>query len=119
MILRLAEQYLIRAEARAQQNNIDGAKTDLNAVRNRAGLLNTTANDKTEMMAAVLHERQVELFTELGHRWFDLKRTKAVDLVMNSVTPIKGGTWQTTDQLYPIPVADIIRNSTLKQNPGY
>jgi starch-binding outer membrane protein, SusD/RagB family len=119
MILRLAEQYLIRAEARVQQNNIDGAKTDLNAVRNRAGLLNTTASDKTEMMAAVLHERQVELFTELGHRWFDLKRTKSVDMVMNSVTPIKGGTWQTTDQLYPIPVADIIRNPKLIQNLGY
>ncbi len=119
MILRLAEQYLIRAEARAQQNNIDGAKIDLNVVRNRAGLLNTTANDKAEMLAAVLHERQVELFTEFGHRWFDMKKTKSVDVVMNSVTPLKGGTWQTTDQLYPIPVADIIRNPKLTQNAGY
>ena len=119
MILRLAEQYLIRAEARAQQNNIDGAKADLNSVRSRAGLLNTTSNDKAELLAAILHERRVELFTELGHRWFDLKRTKSADMVMNSVTLLKGGTWQTTDLLYPIPVADIIRNPKLTQNAGY
>jgi hypothetical protein len=119
MILRLAEQYLIRAEARAQQNNIDDAKIDLNVVRNRAGLLNTTANDKTKLLAAVLHERQVELFTEFGHRWLDLKRTKSVNMLMNVVTPLKGGIWQETDQLYPIPVTDINRNPSLKQNDGY
>jgi hypothetical protein len=119
MILRLAEQYLIRAEARVQQNNVNGAKEDLNLVRTRAGLSNTSANDKMELLAAILHERCVELFTEFGHRWFDLKRTKSADVVMNSVTPLKGGTWQTTDQLYPIPVADIIRNPKLTQNAGY
>jgi hypothetical protein len=119
MVLRLAEQYLIRAEARARLNNISGSQTDLNIIRNRAGLINTTANDQSSLITAILRERQVELFTELGHRWLDLKRGGTVDAVMSVVTPLKGGTWQTTDQLYPIPLNDIQRNSNLTQNPGY
>lgn len=119
MILRLAEQYLIRAEARAEQNNISGAQADLDVIRSRAGLAGTTANDKISLLASVLHERQVELFTEFGHRWFDLKRANTVEAVMGSVTPLKGGTWKTTDQLYPIPVSDIQMNPNLVQNLGY
>ncbi|MEP7376046.1 MAG: RagB/SusD family nutrient uptake outer membrane protein [Chitinophagaceae bacterium] len=118
MMFRLGEQYLIRAEARAQQNNIGGAQADLNMIRARAGLTNTAANDKATLLVAILHERQVELFTE-GHRWFDIKRTKNVDAIMNIVTPLKGGTWQITDQLYPIPVDDILKNPNLIQNAGY
>jgi starch-binding outer membrane protein, SusD/RagB family len=119
MMLRLAEQYLIRAEARAMLNNFQGAKDDLNAIRTRAGLGNTTASDQASLLAAILHERQVELFTELAQRWFDLKRTGNVDNVMNIVTPLKGGTWNSNWQLYPIPFDDIQRNPNLLQNSGY
>ncbi len=119
MMLRLAEQYLIRAEARAQQNKIAEAQSDLNVIRKRAGLLNTTANDKLSLLAAILHERQVEFFSELGHRWIDLKRTGNVDQVMANVTPTKGGAWSTNWQWYPIPVYDILNNSNLIQNSGY
>src|ERR1044071_1654866 len=38
MVLRLAEQYLIRAEARAMQNNLGGSIDDVNVIRERAGL---------------------------------------------------------------------------------
>lgn len=119
MILRLAEQFLIRAEARIQQNNIVGAQSDLNNIRIRAGLQNTTANDKSSLIDAILRERQVELFTELGHRWFDLKRTGLVNTIMSSVTPTKGGVWNSEWQLYPVPFDDIQRNTRLVQNPGY
>jgi hypothetical protein len=119
MVLRLSEQYLIRAEARAQLNNISGCESDLNAIRNRAGLANTTVNDTPSLLTAILHERQVELFTELGHRWFDLKRTGNIDAVMNSVTLEKGGTWQSYQQLYPILYSDLQKNPNLTQNPGY
>jgi hypothetical protein len=119
MIMRLAEQYLIRAEARAQLNNINGSKDDLNKIRTRAGLGNTSANDQAALLAAIMHERQVELFTELGQRWLDLKRTGNVNSVMSMVTPLKGGTWETKDQLYPVPVSDILKNPNLVQNPGY
>jgi starch-binding outer membrane protein, SusD/RagB family len=121
MLLRLGEQFLIRAEARAKLGNIDGAQSDINAIRTRAGLANTTATDQASLLAAVLHEKQVELFTEFGNRWFDLKRTQTVDTVMGVVTPIKanGESWQSYQQLYPLPFTDIQKDPHLVQNFGY
>jgi len=121
-IFRLAEQYLIRAEARAHLGDPTGAVSDLNTIRLRAGL--TVYNGSTTqgpLLSAILHERQTELFNEWGHRWFDLKRTKHVDEVMNVVTPIKsnGKPWKSTQQYYPIPLTEIQRNPNLKQNEGY
>lgn len=117
--LRLAEQYLIRSEARAQQKNMSGAAADLNVIRNRAGLQNTSASTLQELVKAIYHERRLELFTEYGHRWLDLKRTASVDAVMSVVAPQKGGAWESTDQLYPIPLREIQSNVRLTQNPGY
>jgi hypothetical protein len=130
MILRLAEQYLIRAEARAKQGNISGAIDDLNLIRDRARATPSVSIPnplpplsatmiQSQVLNAVLKERRVELFTEFGHRWLDLKRTASVDSIMSIVTPLKGGTWQSSDQFYPIPVEDIFRNPNLKQNSGY
>ena len=116
VVLRLAEQYLIRAEARAQQNNLSGAATDINVIRTRAGLRNTPASTKDALLLAIEHERQIELNMEYGHRWFDLKRTGRATVVLS---PIKGANWQETDVLYPIPEAQITNNTNLRQNPGY
>lgn len=120
IVLRLAEQYLIRSEALAQQQtrNLD-ALTDLNTIRNRAGLSDTVISSKEPLLAAILHERQVELFTEWGHRWFDLKRTKKINEVMLVVTPQKGGTWNENWQLYPFNSDDLLKDPNLVQNPGY
>jgi|SRR5882724_2121496 len=119
MVLRLGEQYLIRAEARAQQGNTTEAASDLNAIRNRAGLLNTTGTMQSDLLTAIYHERQVELFTEWGHRWLDLKRTSMADAVMSIVTPQKGGVWSTNWQWYPLPLTDIQKDPNLTQNIGY
>ncbi|OQP44990.1 hypothetical protein A4D02_09345 [Niastella koreensis] len=118
-VFRLAEQYLIRAEARAQLNKPDDAQSDLNVIRSRAGLGATPANQKQPLLDAIMKERKVEFFTEWGNRWFDLKRTNTVDALMSSVTPTKGGTWQTTDQLYPIPKTELDKSPQLIQNSGY
>lgn len=117
--LRLAEQYLIRAEARARNNNLSGAQADLNAVRARAGLQPTTASSQSDIIDAILHERQTELFTECGQRFFDLRRTGNLDKVMNVVSPEKGSTWQSFMQWWPIPTQDIQANPNLTQTPGY
>jgi hypothetical protein len=119
MVIRLAEMFLIRAEARAWQNNITGGQADLNVIRARAGLPATTASTRQDLIDAILHERQVELFTEWGHRWLDLKRTGTIDQVMNIVTLQKGGSWVSNQQLYPIPAKEIQNNPNLSQNPGY
>jgi hypothetical protein len=119
MVLRLAEQYLIRAEVRAQQNKNSEARSDLNVIRKRAGLPNTTAADKTSLLTAILHERQTEFFSEWGNRWFDLKRTNTADALMSVMTPKKGGAWETTDKLYPLPFTEVQRAPNLIQNDGY
>jgi hypothetical protein len=116
VLLRLAEQFLIRAEARAQQNNIGGAQEDLNQIRSRAGLLNSTAANKESLLSAIEQERKIEFFAEGGHRWLDLKRTKKADVVL---APIKGNTWQNTDVLFPIPENELKYNPAITQNPGY
>ncbi len=117
IIFRLAEQYLIRAEARAQlSNNLPGAQSDLNVIRTRAGLPNTTADSRDELLYAIFHERQVEFFTEKGHRWFDLKRSGNAGEVL---APLKLN-WKETNLLFPIPESEILLNpNLLPQNDGY
>ncbi|OKS88750.1 RagB/SusD family nutrient uptake outer membrane protein [Mucilaginibacter polytrichastri] len=119
IMFRLAEQYLIRAESRAQQNNNIGAQSDLNAIRTRAGLGNTTATTQSDLLNAIYNERRIELFTEFGHRWFDLKRTGQLDAVMGVAAPLKGGTWSSYKALIPLPLTEIQADSHLTQNPGY
>jgi len=131
MVLRLGEQYLIRAEAKVHEDNIPGALSDLNMIRNRAGLPNYTgAQDAASVLIAILHERQVELFTEWGARWFDLCRAYNAGLRVNATTVLgppgnqcqaKGGTWNSNNYqlLWPIPQNDISADPNLTQNPGY
>jgi hypothetical protein len=116
VVLRLAEQYLIRAEARARQNNIAGVAADLNIIRTRATLPNTTASDQASVLSAIEQERRIELMCEWGDRWFDLKRTNRVNAVIGALKP---ATWQPTDALWPIPVSQLNANPFLAQNPGY
>src|SRR5690606_24643689 len=85
VVLRLAEQYLIRAEARVHLGRLTGANSaemDINSIRNRAGLPNTTAETAEDLMGAIEQERRSELFTE-GHRWFDLIRTQRTSDILS------------------------------------
>lgn len=114
IVLRLTEQYLIRAEARAQLENHSGARADLNKIRNRAGLSNITVDTKEEILEALLEDRRKELFTEYGHRFFDLKRNNKLDAVLS----VKPG-WNSNDRFLPIPDTEFIVNPNLgAQNPG-
>jgi starch-binding outer membrane protein, SusD/RagB family len=122
MVLRLAEQYLIRAEARAHLGGIllSKAAEDINAIRDRAYIipspidLNSTQD---ELFMIIEQERRRELFSEWGHRWFDLKRTGRAHDVL---TAAKGTEWQHVNELYPIPASEIVQNPSLgPQNDGY
>ncbi len=116
IVLRTAEQHLIRSEARARQGDLIGAKEDLNKIRRTAGLSDTPALSAEEIINAVIKERRIELFTEYGHRFFDLKRTGQLDAVLGN---LKKG-WNPTDNLWPIPEKELISNPFLSpQNPGY
>ena len=115
VVLRLAEQYLIRAEARANLNDLTGAIADLNAIRNRAGLTDTSATSKANALSLIETERQHELFCEWGHRWFDLKRTNRAAEVLGGIKP----NWKSSNNLLPIYYSEIDSNPFLTQNDGY
>lgn len=115
MVIRFAELYLIRAEAYAKSGNVVAALVDLNLIRNRAGLADWTTADITDIEQAILEEKRKELFSEWGHRWFDLRRFGKIDEVLGQ----KKSTWQPHAKLLPIPEQDIMRNPFLNQNPGY
>ena len=117
IVFRLGECYLVRAEARMEQNKIADAVADINVIRTRAGISSVSPFINYDQCLAVIEqERRTELFTEWGHRWIDLKRTKRADAVLRIA---KGSNWQTTDLLYPIPIDEIETDPYLKQNPGY
>lgn len=127
MVLRLAEQYCIRAEARAMLDQLPDAVSDLNKVRKRAGLPDlTTITTQDQALIAIEQERRIEFFAEWGHRWFDLKRMPAHTAThpgekrIEEVMPIcRPTTWKPTAALWPIPKNEIITNPALIQNDGY
>lgn len=112
---RLAEMYLIRAEARLNTGDIIGGRSDLNIIRERAGVELLDTLDLETLLEALLNERKWELFTEHGHRFFDLKRSGKLNTVMNNLKPA----WASNKTVWPIPLNEILLNPNMTQNPGY
>ena len=116
IVMRLAELYLIRSEAQVQLGQLTSAAADLNTVRKRAGLEEVTATSSAELLEFIIQERRHEFFTEMGTRFFDLKRTGQVNAVLGTV---KSG-WDPDDALLPLPESELLINPNLSpQNPGY
>lgn len=109
-LIRIAELYLIRAEARAQQGNLTAAREDLNAIRSRAGIALFTGGDQAALLQAIADENSLEFAFE-AHRWFDLARTKKTGEVL--------GLTNADFWLFPIPYSDILSDPDVVQNPGY
>lgn len=111
-VIRIAELYLIRAEARAKKSNPDlqGALEDLNAVRSRADVPAFESLNKADIIQAVEDENSIEFAFE-SHRWFDLVRTKRTGEVL--------GLTNTNYWLFPIPYSDVLSDPDVTQNPGY
>ena len=121
-VFRTGEMYLIRAEARAEANDLTGAAADLNALRD-ARINNYKAasfSSKGDLITAILNERFKELPFE-GHRFFDAKRRNlpiirlAADAQNNKIT-LESGNFRF---LLPIPNSEIQANPLMVQNPGY
>lgn len=115
IVLRLAEQYLIRSEARLKQNKITSSIEDLNKLRTRAGIALMTVTNNLSIEDQIVEERQREFFAEWGHRWFDLRRLNNADEVKSK----SSGSWQSYKQNLPIPYSQIRLNVFLTQNEGY
>ncbi|WP_316751130.1 RagB/SusD family nutrient uptake outer membrane protein [Pedobacter gandavensis] len=111
--LRIAELYLIRAEAKAELNRIPEAVEDIRIIRLRAKAKDDDLNglsDKNEVIAKVLQERRLELAYE-SQRWFDLIR-RGLALKVLGISDVN-------KLLYPIPKQELLVDPALKQNPGY
>jgi hypothetical protein len=116
IVFRMAELYLIRAEARVRTGDLIGAKQDLNKTRNLAGLGDSAAVEPSEIIDALLAERRLEFFTEFGHRFFDLKRLGRIDEALSTLKP----QWKNTNRLLPLPQNELMLNPNLSpQNAGY
>lgn len=127
IVFRLAEQFLIRAEARTHLNKLTGANSavsDLNEIKTRAGLPEVSVLSQPAVLLEIEQERRHELFGEFGHRWLDLKRTPSTVAPATSsraddlFSQMKPG-WKSSAKLYPIPVSQITQNTNLTQNEGY
>jgi hypothetical protein len=113
-VFRLAEMYLIRAEVNAcKQVAIAEIQSDINVIRNRAGLADTDASTFATLLLAIEKEREHEFAFE-GQRWFDLTRTDRALFVLPNVK-------SKNQYLFPIPQAELQTNTDpgMIQNPGY
>lgn len=118
-MFRLAELYLIRAEARARLNDLEAAKADINILRQRAGLSFIDLVTSEQILESIIQERRIELFVEGCHRWFDLKRMDRLDAAMDMVASEKNATWSPYKQFWPISQQEIDKNPNLNQTAGY
>lgn len=122
-VIRLAETYLLRAEAYLLSSQPDMAANDINALRERASAPLVNAGDVT--LDLILDERARELFAE-EQRLLTLMRTNTLVQRVRELNPMYNGTYANNQifdyqNLWPIPNSEIERNTEakLEQNPGY
>jgi hypothetical protein len=116
--LRLAETYLLLAEAQFKQGKLAQAAEAINVVRRRAGASEITPAQVT--LAFILDERSRELVTE-EHRRYTLLRTGTWLDRTKRFNPLSGPPIVARDTLLPIPqsVIDANLSRPLPQNPGF
>ena len=120
MVYRLAETYLLRAEAYFRKGDLENSANDINTVRARAHASLIEASDVTEDY--ILDERARELFAEEGRRKTLVRMGRFVDRVRKySIRDVSKNSIQDFHKWWPIPQAAIDANigATLEQNPGY
>lgn len=115
-VIRLPEVILNMAEAYATANspvyNEASARTQLNLIRNRAGIGASTATGAA-LFEDIIMQRRLELAFE-GHRFFDLKR-----LGSDIIKPTGNVAFTDFRILANIPVREAAPNTQVVQNPGY
>ena len=131
-IMRVAEMYLVRAEALARQSQFGPAAEDIQAIRTARGSTdNSAAGAYANLNAAIQdikNERRLELCYE-GHRYLDIKRYASilnvgitrdaadVNYLGNNFPSSVGAT--DNRFIFPLPDAEINGNPLITQAPGY
>lgn len=134
IVYRLADIYLMKAEALSQLNRFTEAALLLNTIRDRANVVPVSlGNSSTVFEDAIMEERALEFAFE-GKRWFDLlrmgrrnnyaRKDKLVEIIIKNVpsTQKRILSAKLTNPLgwyLPIYKSEIERNKNLVQNPYY
>lgn len=121
IFMRLAEVYLIQAEAEARQGQTHyaAARSSLKVITDRAGYPENLVNNipDNELLEAIREHKWLELAIENNEEWFDLVRyTESGDLQFGAVEPTLVSNWQL---ILPIPKNALTGNKLLVQNPEY
>lgn len=120
-IMRLAETYLLRAEANLLAGKADAAAADINAVRNRANATPVTASDVN--IDLILDERARELYLEDFRLNTLMRMNKLVEYLMKYNPKVIQAGYKLDDHLnkLPVPNSEIEANKEggLVQNDGY
>ncbi len=120
IVYRLAETYLLRAEAYHRADDNINAAADINKLRERANASAVTAGDIT--IDFILDERARELIAEEPRRRTLMRMGKLVERVKKyNMKPETRNSIAEKHELYPIPQSAIDANfgNKLEQNPGY
>jgi len=116
IVFRLEEAYLLLAESLAKQNKTAEALPYINPIKQRAAqpLLTSSVSQNT-LLDGILKENRKEFFTEMGHRFIDLKRAGQ----LNTVQTTKPN-WKDFHRVWPLPQKELLMNSNMNpQNTGY
>ena len=120
-VIRAAEMYFIAAEAYVEMEEFDDARDLMNELRAHRGSPDiVVADNKEDFIEFIMTEKRVEFFSEMSHRWFDLRRRgmdipKGVEGV-DQGTPLEFEDYRVVDR---IPTSEISSNENMIQNPGY
>lgn len=120
-VIRMAEMYMIAAEGYVELEEFDHARDVLNEFRAHRGSGDIVVDDnKGDFINLILNERRVEFFSEMSHRWFDLRR-RGMDIPkgvegIDQGSPLDFNDYRVVDR---IPLAEISANPNCIQNPGY
>lgn len=116
IVFRLEEAYLLLAEVLGQEDKISEALPYVNATRQRSQLpLLDLPIAKSLLLEEILLENKREYFTEMGHRFVDLKRMGKLNKLITTKS-----NWKDFHAKWPIPQKEILLNANLKpQNIGY
>lgn len=136
ILIRYAEVLLNYAEAKIELGTFSEQdwNSTIRLIRERAGLtgvaLEFPGNDQQTLRELVRNERRVELAFEAGHRFFDIRRWRIAEEVLNGWTHgmrVEGDYIMVSQRsfdpakhyLWPIPLSERDINNNLTQNPNW
>ena len=115
--MRMAEVYLIHAEAEArrQGGSLSSALGSLNAVRDRANMELKVLSDKSTLLEDILEEKLLELFLEDAETWYDFVRYDRIGDI--NISDYKSTITSESQLIFPLPLAATAGNELLVPNP--